>query len=109
MTVQLPRDFAISNLIKIQITDFVKGLLWRLFAMHQVEMPIDGIAVVQIFVAKKIKLVETNFVSQANDLLRLVRKPLTKQRQKRPHTRRREEEPALPAAGRANRAFRKIK
>jgi hypothetical protein len=46
--------------------------------MHQVEVPIDGIAVFQIFVAEKIKPVAANFAGLSNDLLRLLRKSLTK-------------------------------
>ena len=41
--------------------------------MHQVEMPINRIAVCQIFVAKKIKLMEANSVGLANNLLGLLR------------------------------------
>lgn len=45
--------------------------------MGRVEMPIDGIAVVQVFVAEKIKPVVTDLVGLADDLLGLLWNPLT--------------------------------
>ena len=79
MPVQFPRDFAIPNLVEIKITDLVKSLLGCLFAVHPVEMPMDWIAVIQIFVTEEIKLVAADFVRLPNDLLGLLRGSLTKQ------------------------------
>src|SRR5579863_883339 len=77
MTVQLPSDFAIPNLVEVEITDLVERLFGSLFPVHGVKTPIDGIAVFQTLVAEKIKLVAADFVGLANDVLRLLRKPLT--------------------------------
>ena len=77
MTVQFPRDLAIPNLVEVEITDLVESLSGSLFPMYRVEMPIDGIAVFQILVAEKIKMVTADFVGLANDVLSLLRKSLT--------------------------------
>jgi len=77
--VQFPGDFAIPNLVEIKITDFVKSLLRSLFAVHSIEMPLDWIAVIQIFVTEKIKLVAADFVGLPDNLLSLLRESLTKQ------------------------------
>ncbi len=62
--------------------------------MHRVKMPIDRIAVFQILVAEKIKMVAADFVGLANDVLSLLRKPLTNQfKQARKRFRRKEKLP----------------
>ena len=85
MSVQFPRDFGISDLLEIETTDLVKGFLRSLFAVHEIEMPMDGIAILQIFVAEKVKLMAANFIGLTNDLAGLLRKALTKQFQNRLH------------------------
>jgi hypothetical protein len=77
MTVQFPRDLAIPNLGEVEITDLVESLSVSPFPVHRVKMPIDGIAIFQILVAEKIKLVAADFVGLANNVLSLLRKPLT--------------------------------
>src|SRR5271167_4844712 len=108
MTIQFPRDLAVSNLVEIQITDFVKRLLGGPFTVDQVKMPVDGIAVFQIFVTKKIKLMAANLIGLVNDLFRLLRNPLTKEFKNGRNGCRREEKPARPGICRLNQALRKI-
>jgi hypothetical protein len=76
VTVQFPRDFAISNLVEIKVADFVKGFLGSLFPMHRIEMPIDGIAEAQVLEAEKVEAVIADFVGLANNLRGLFRKAL---------------------------------
>jgi len=77
--VQFPSDFAIPDLVEIEIMDLIEGLLRRLFAVPPVEMPSDDIAVIQTLVTEEIKLVAADFVGLPNDVFGLLRKSLTKQ------------------------------
>src|SRR5580658_4192996 len=79
MPVQFPSDFAVSNFLEIEISDLVKGLFRSLFCMHGVEVPIDPLTVVKVFITEKVKLVATDFVGLANDMFDLLGKALAQQ------------------------------
>ena len=41
MAVELPDNFVIADLGKIEEIDLVPGLQWRTFAVHGIEVPVD--------------------------------------------------------------------
>src|ERR1700691_595460 len=96
MSIQFPCDFAIPNFVEVKISDLVKSLSGSPLAMHRVKMPINRIAIFQVFVAEKIKLMAANFVGLTNNVLGLSRKPMTKQfQQRRDRGRRKEKLPRI--------------
>src|SRR5580658_8720848 len=109
MSIQFPCDFAIPNLAEVKISDLVKSLSGSPLAMHRVKMPINRIAIFQVFVAEKIKLMAANFVGLTNNVLGLSRKPMTKQfQQRRDRGRCKEKLPRIDSC-RVDQASREIK
>src|SRR5580658_2720106 len=108
MTVQFPRNFAIPNLAEVEITNLIKCLFRCLFVVNPIEMPLDGVAIIQIFITEEIKLVTADFVRLPNDLVDLLGQSLTNQIQNTLYRVRGKEKSGGPDVRRANDVARKI-
>src|ERR1022692_5290448 len=51
VTVQLPDDFVVADLVEVEEWDLVPGLAGGALAVHGVEVPVDGGAEIEVFVA----------------------------------------------------------
>jgi hypothetical protein len=51
VAVQLPDDFVVSDLIEVEEGDLVPGLARGALVMDGVEVPVDGRAEIEVFVA----------------------------------------------------------
>jgi hypothetical protein len=79
MAVQFPRDLAVANLLEIEVADSVKRLSRRPFPVYGIQMPIDRVTEVEIFVAQQIKPEATYSFRLVDNLRGLVLQPLTQQ------------------------------
>jgi len=93
MTIQFPYDFAIADLIEVEIVDPMERLLRGRFAIYQIAMPGNGVSIVQVFMAEQIEFMAHDFVSLLNDQVSLLGKALTKQAQQIANRFRAEEKP----------------
>src|SRR5215469_7117082 len=79
MPIQLPCDLAVPDFLKIEIADFVEWFLRCAFCVHRIQMPIDGFAVIQIFIPEKIKTVPAYFLCLLDNLSDFARQSLAQQ------------------------------
>jgi len=67
VTVQFPDDFVVAHFVEIKKIDPEPRLQWSPFPVHGIEMPADGGAEVQVFIAEKAKTVLPDLVRLMND------------------------------------------
>ena len=85
MAIQFPRDFGIAHLLKIQVLHPKCGLPRSAFAVDFVQMPVDCLAVVEVFVAQQIEPVFQDLPGSAHDVARLFRQSFLKERNQLRH------------------------
>jgi len=80
VSIQFPCDFAVADFAEIQILDRVKGLERRTLAMGGIQMPIDVLAIIEIFESKKIEAMSKDAICLRNNLLDGMRNSLAHER-----------------------------
>ena len=79
VTIQLPGDFGIPDLGKIEVVDFEPRFARCSLAMHPVAVPVYGVTVIQTFLSQQVKTMTADLLCALHDLFRLLRKPVSQQ------------------------------
>jgi hypothetical protein len=77
--VKFPGNFAIANLLEIEIVDFEPGPAWPAFAVDNVEVPVNAGAIVKIGVTEQIEPMLTQFMGLGYNASGVRRKPAPQQ------------------------------
>src|SRR6516162_439278 len=70
MTIQLPRDLAVADLVEVQILHTEPGFSTGTLVVNTITVPVDRGSIVDGLVAEQVEAMLANAFGAANDLLR---------------------------------------
>src|SRR5712692_7315567 len=74
--VQFPRYLRVPNFVEVEESNFIPRLKRRSPAIQNVEMPVDFLAVVQVFISQEVKTMLADAFGLPTDLMALGRKSI---------------------------------